>query len=200
MQLQLHRSREHLIISRFSFTLWLIIDMAIVNFLPFFPLLATIKEQTGENRTEAWFLWSSFNYGWISRFNLNMPQDCKIKSNRQSLSLRLKSLDNTLRMDKNNWTGGKETGRRDFRVELRRGHAVVVTDSKCLWIPGQLGLKCLLRNLHFSCRLELYLMKDFEWGSRHDQNCVSEIFPWIGWIRRKITMIVIILIWRHGEK
>ena len=61
-----------------------------------------------------------------------MPQDCKIKSNRQSLSLRLKSLDNTLRMDKNNWTGGKETGRRDFRVELRRGHAVVVTDSKCL--------------------------------------------------------------------
>ena len=61
-----------------------------------------------------------------------MPQDCKIKSNRQSLSLRLKSLDNTLRMDKHNWTEGKETGRRDFGVELRRGHAVVVTDSRCL--------------------------------------------------------------------
>ena len=61
-----------------------------------------------------------------------MPQHYKIKSNRQSLSLRLKSLDNTLRMYKNNWTGGKETGRRDFGVELRTGHAVVVTDSKCL--------------------------------------------------------------------
>lgn len=61
-----------------------------------------------------------------------MPQDYKIKSNRQSLSLRLKSWDNTLRMDKNNWIGGKEAGRRDFGVGLGRGYAVVVTDSKCL--------------------------------------------------------------------
>lgn len=172
---------EHLtIILIFLAATWFI-DRAIVN-SSFSFSLATIKEQTRKNRTETWFLWSSFNYGWISTFSLNVPQDCKIKSTSKSLSLRLKSWDSPLRMDKNNWTGEKEAGRRDFR---KRGGVIqwwwqIISTFESL---ANWDLSVMLMNLDFSCRLDLPIERFWmrEW---HDQNCVSERFPWHLWMDR----------------
>lgn len=55
------------------------------------------------------------------------PPGLQNQKYRQFLSLKLKSWDSTLKMDKNNCTGEKEAGRRDFGGR-GRGDAVVMTD------------------------------------------------------------------------
>lgn len=74
---------------------------------------------------------------------------------RQPLILRLKSWDSTLRMNKNDLIGERGRWEGFQRGRMRGGNAVVVNRFKVPLNLANWDLSVKLRNLDFSCRLEL---------------------------------------------